>query len=75
MDFHLFPDSPHHRVFPAPRRGLFYFLKQGTSLIFFLGKLLGIIAENAEKAPHAAKSRSTCLTEISNKQQELFRKI
>jgi len=30
-------------VFPAPRRGLFYFLKQGTSLIFFLGRLFSII--------------------------------
>ena len=37
MDFHLFPDSPHPRVFPAPRRDLSYFLKQGTSLMFFLG--------------------------------------
>lgn len=31
-------------MFPGPRRGLFYFLKQGTSLMFFLGKLLSIIA-------------------------------
>ena len=31
-------------MFPAPRRGLFFFLKQGTSLIFFLGKLFNIIA-------------------------------
>jgi len=44
VDFHLFPDSPHARVFPAPRRGLFYFLKQGTSLIFLLGKVFSIIA-------------------------------
>ena len=32
------------RVFRGPGRGPFYFLKQGTSLIFFLGKLLSIIA-------------------------------